>query len=499
MELLQPLSDYTRNRKLTELEIIKLGQDLCTALDLCSRKGIIHRDIKPGNIFVSSFGDFKLGDFGIARELDKASASMSTRIGTPAYMAPEIAIGKRYDNTVDIYSLGIVLYRFLNYNRLPFIDLRSTEITYKDQENAILRRHGGEQLPAPAEASWQTANVILTACQYDPAMRYRSAAEFKSALENVGNPPPPPPPDGPMISCTSCGAKNEKGDLFCFACGKSMEEKSNTPKVPIITGIVCICVIALVVLLIQFLNRSSEPQPSPPPTASPTAAPSPVQTTQTEPPPAPGSIEAQSVNIIHEGTQKSNVQLNIGEIITLNVVIEPSNADVDIVWTSSDTGIFDFIVIDTSGTSATLVGILSGDATLSVRAGNIVQTCTISILSPTLIPDAFSQPRLHSLHNALQNLDDNIFIRFHWTDGPQSGRTSDLEWLPHNSQWWMYGATGNNREVFPEFIFNGGAMQVFWPRAPRRSYYLYENGTGYFAEADGSDSENFVWEIWVNY
>jgi len=109
MELLTSLTDYTSGKKLSEREVIRLGQDICTALELCGRRNIVHRDIKPENIFVSSFGDYKLGDFGIARELEKTAGSMSSK-GTHNYMAPEVTTSRHYDSTVDIYSLGLVLY-----------------------------------------------------------------------------------------------------------------------------------------------------------------------------------------------------------------------------------------------------------------------------------------------------------------------------------------------------------------------------------------------------
>ena len=118
---------------LPEKETIKLGIDLCKALEYCQQLNIIHRDIKPENIFVSRFGDFKLGDFGIARELEKTMSSLSKK-GTYSYMAPEMYKGERYDNSVDIYSLGIVLYKIMNKNRLPFLNLEKQLITYRDKE-----------------------------------------------------------------------------------------------------------------------------------------------------------------------------------------------------------------------------------------------------------------------------------------------------------------------------------------------------------------------------
>ena len=76
MELLTPLNRYTSTHTVTRQDVIKLGIDLCRALELCQKYNIIHRDIKPENIFVSDTGDFKLGDFGIARTVEKTTSDM---------------------------------------------------------------------------------------------------------------------------------------------------------------------------------------------------------------------------------------------------------------------------------------------------------------------------------------------------------------------------------------------------------------------------------------
>ena len=112
MELLTPFNDWKGTRTLSEAEVIRLGIDICSALEICEKKQIIHRDIKPENIFINEFGFFKLGDFGIARKLSGTRGGQSIK-GTYNYMAPEVASGTNYDGRVDIYSLGIVLYRLL--------------------------------------------------------------------------------------------------------------------------------------------------------------------------------------------------------------------------------------------------------------------------------------------------------------------------------------------------------------------------------------------------
>ena len=186
MEYLTSFIDYCAQKQLTEQEVIKLGMDLSKALEYCRKLKIIHRDIKPENIFVSRFGDFKLGDFGIARELERTMSGFSKK-GTYSYMAPEMYKGEKYDSGVDIYSLGIVLYRLMNRNRLPFMSLEKQFITYRDKENALNKRIAGDKMPAPADAGEIFAGIILKACAYNPAQRYQTPEELYRALDDLKN------------------------------------------------------------------------------------------------------------------------------------------------------------------------------------------------------------------------------------------------------------------------------------------------------------------------
>ena len=136
MELLTPFNDWK------EAEVIRLGIDICSALEICEKKQIIHRDIKPENIFINEFGFFKLGDFGIARKLSGTRGGQSIK-GTYNYMAPEVASGTNYDGRVDIYSLGIVLYRLLNNDCLPFVPSQQLMLDQKARTDALNRRLRG--------------------------------------------------------------------------------------------------------------------------------------------------------------------------------------------------------------------------------------------------------------------------------------------------------------------------------------------------------------------
>ena len=200
MELLRPINDALRqNKSFTRAEVIRLGTDLCRALEVCGQYNIIHRDIKPANIFISDTGDYKLGDFGVAR-IASASTGASTRAGTVNYMAPEVFRGEKYTANVDIYSLGLVMYQLLNANRMPFYPPYPQPITFSAAEQARARRLAGEALPLPSGAQDALGQLVCKACAPDPAQRFVGPLALRKALEALPQAQPAPlaidPPGG---------------------------------------------------------------------------------------------------------------------------------------------------------------------------------------------------------------------------------------------------------------------------------------------------------------
>lgn len=182
MELLQNLNEYRQGRQMHWQEVEKLGMDICKALEYCEQCRIIHRDIKPSNIFVDNYGNFKLGDFGIARQLEKTQSTLSQK-GTEMYMAPEVRFGDRKSSyNVDLYSLGLVMYRLLNRNKMPFEPLDRDMLTYQDKEEALSRRLRGDRLPLPADAPAGLGQIIIRACEADRDKRYQRASEMYADL-----------------------------------------------------------------------------------------------------------------------------------------------------------------------------------------------------------------------------------------------------------------------------------------------------------------------------
>jgi hypothetical protein len=182
MELLTSLAAVLADRSMPQEEVVKLGIHMCRALELCGLKKIVHRDIKPGNIFVSPYGDYKLGDFGIARYIESTSSGLSKK-GTYTYMAPEIFRYESYGASADIYSLGIVMYSLLNQNRTPFLPDFPEPILPGDREDALHARVTNRPVPALRGVSPELNRIVLKACAYERQDRFASPAEMRERLE----------------------------------------------------------------------------------------------------------------------------------------------------------------------------------------------------------------------------------------------------------------------------------------------------------------------------
>lgn len=177
MELLTPLKSYLP-QNIPQEQVIRLGMDMCRALEECQHRHIVHRDIKPGNIFVSRDGTYKLGDFGIARTMEQTMGG--TKVGTYEYMAPEVYNNQPYGTAADIYSVGLVLYWMLNDRTGPFT---TPGAPTSQREKARIRRYSGEPLPTPAHGSDKLKQIVLKACAFDQKDRYTDPAQMREELE----------------------------------------------------------------------------------------------------------------------------------------------------------------------------------------------------------------------------------------------------------------------------------------------------------------------------
>ncbi|MCL1852338.1 MAG: protein kinase [Peptococcaceae bacterium] len=182
MELLESLASIAKKNPLPTAEVLRLGIHICRALELCAQKNIVHRDIKSDNIFISELNEYKLGDFGIARQIERSMSGLSKK-GTNSTMAPEVFRGERYGADVDTYALGIVMYSLLNGNRLPFLPDYPQPIMPNEWEGALQRRMSGEPLPVLKQIGPELNALVRKAAAYNRQERFGSPGEMRCALE----------------------------------------------------------------------------------------------------------------------------------------------------------------------------------------------------------------------------------------------------------------------------------------------------------------------------
>jgi tetratricopeptide (TPR) repeat protein len=182
--------DYVDGKSLTEMiaisggleekEIIRLSQQVLSALGEAHKKGIIHRDIKPDNVMVDSRGDAVVMDFGIAKAALQPSYTMAgSFVGTVHYASPEQARGKTVDARSDLYSWGVVMYE-MAVGKAPFSGQDTTSVLYQHVHESPKSAH--EQSP---RISAQLSGIIDKALAKEPDGRYSSAADFLGALKRV--------------------------------------------------------------------------------------------------------------------------------------------------------------------------------------------------------------------------------------------------------------------------------------------------------------------------
>ena len=177
------LRDLLRDdRRLLPERALEITDGVLRALDYSHRNGIVHRDIKPGNVMLTRTGEVKVMDFGIARAVSDAQATMTQTaqvIGTAQYLSPEQARGERVDARSDLYSAGCLLYELLT-GRPPFTGDSPVAIAYQHvRENPIPPSRVDPEIPAWADS------IVLKAMAKDPGDRYQSAGEMRNDIQRA--------------------------------------------------------------------------------------------------------------------------------------------------------------------------------------------------------------------------------------------------------------------------------------------------------------------------
>lgn len=158
-------------------EAVSIVEQACEGLHYAHRHGVIHRDVKPGNLLRSAEGQVKLADFGIAKAAEQSSITqVGSVLGTAAYLSPEQARGQDAGPQADIYALGVVAYQLIS-GRLPYEASSLSELVLLQQERPPPRLDA-----LVAGVTPQLADAVETALALDPAQRFASAAEMAEAI-----------------------------------------------------------------------------------------------------------------------------------------------------------------------------------------------------------------------------------------------------------------------------------------------------------------------------
>ncbi|HQP86453.1 MAG TPA: serine/threonine-protein kinase [Thermoanaerobaculia bacterium] len=173
----ESLDSLISKEVLTESRCLKIVAEIADALHYAHEKGIVHRDVKPANVLMTSEGRVKVADFGLAYLIDREGGTTRTGflVGSPNYMSPEQAMGQKVDRRSDVYALGVVLFRMLT-GRVPFV---------AESSHAVLFMQVQQEPPDPRDMnkgiSLVTRGLVLKALNKKPEARFQTMAELRDA------------------------------------------------------------------------------------------------------------------------------------------------------------------------------------------------------------------------------------------------------------------------------------------------------------------------------
>jgi serine/threonine protein kinase len=206
MECLKSLSDACRDHKMDAKAVAAMALGIAYALAACEERGLVHRAVKPDNIFCAHGEIYKLGDIGFSGSIHDSFA-LYPREANALFAAPEAVRGESAGFSADTYSLGLVMYYLLNGKRPPFCR-PGQPFSLKERQAALARRLSGENPPPPAEADAMLCDIVLKAISYRPSSRYAARA-LASDLERYLSSRMSPIKPGDLDTAESIGSMSD--------------------------------------------------------------------------------------------------------------------------------------------------------------------------------------------------------------------------------------------------------------------------------------------------
>jgi serine/threonine-protein kinase len=255
------LRDILREgRKILPERALEITSGVLSALDYSHRAGIVHRDIKPGNVMLTPAGDVKVMDFGIARAVSDAQSTMTQTaavVGTAQYLSPEQARGENVDSRSDVYSTGCLLYELLT-GRPPFVGDSPVAVAYQHvREQPVPPSKVEEDLDPAVDA------IVMKALAKRVEDRYQSAAAMRADIDRylAGKPVEAPTVvAAPLEEPTSVLAATGTGPAALAADEEQEPERRQSRRAVVLLGLLLLVLIILAIIFVPRLFKSAPPQ-----------------------------------------------------------------------------------------------------------------------------------------------------------------------------------------------------------------------------------------------
>ena len=294
-----------RDKKLDDQKVLDIVAQTARALHEAHIAGLVHRDVKPGNLLITPSGEVKITDFGIARVADQVSLTATGQVmGTVQYLAPEQATGKPATPSTDIYSLGIVAYEALKGSR-PF--------TGETQMAIAMSQINDAPPPLPSDVSAEVAALVMSCLAKKPGGRPKNALELAEQAEALLT-NSPRRSNATRVMTTANPQVSQATTLI-----ETQDEVDGKP--PIIWPWIAMIVLMVIVAGTIIFAMVRGPEPTPSPTPSQSASPTPSQSASPSPSPTP--TDPNTVIVLSSDIFGMNLDAATVYLQDLGLLVEP--------------------------------------------------------------------------------------------------------------------------------------------------------------------------------